>query len=205
MQLWNNTQVRRLKHAPSACGDPGGGGHAPRYPTTNGGARGRGGRRLRCWQQVALVTRCGGGKEGGGYVSRCPLSIYHLPHPANTVASCCRGSTPRTEEGGRLRSRITHRCSRLYECLHSCFLSQSTRVHFLSVFWESAGRVNTVVYLPGYLSVKGHLWPSRASVFPCALFSLRSRPKKVSGIKENRLFLHFSFSLVWLHLCARSL
>lgn len=72
------------------------------------------------------------------------LSIHHLPHPTNTVASCCRGSTPRTEEGGRLRSRITHRCSRLSECLHSCFLSQSTGVYFLCFFWESAERVNTV-------------------------------------------------------------
>lgn len=130
-----------FKHAPSACSDPGDGGHAPGYPPTNGGARGRGGRRLRCWQQVALVTRCGGGR------GVCfPMSSLHSSSSSSHKHR--RELLPRlytrTEEGGRLRSRITHRCSRLAECLHSCFLSQSTRVYFLCFFWESAERVNTV-------------------------------------------------------------
>lgn len=89
-----------------------------------------------CWQQVALVTRCGGGRMFPDVLSLHSSSSSSHKHRAELLPRLEDLPTRREE---RPRSRITYRCSRISEslCLHSCFPFQSTCVYFLS---ESAKR-----------------------------------------------------------------
>lgn len=138
MQLRTNTQVWRLlnTHLPRVAEAT-----PPRRPPTNGGARGRGERRLRCWQQVALVTRCGGGREGGGMFPDVlsPFIIFLIPQTPSRAAAAALRPAPRREEGRGAGSRTGAVTSRVFAQL----LPLPVNSPLLSLFWESAARVNT--------------------------------------------------------------
>lgn len=157
------------------------------------------GRKLHCWQQVALVTRCGGGR-GMFPDILSPFIIFLIPQTScRAVSAAVR---PATEEGGTSQEPDHIQVQQnIRVAVFTQLLPISIKLCLL--FSESAERefIRFRPCLSDRMLIfkrNKHLWLLDGIFLPVRLVH---KPNKCLDSKEKRLF---RFSQDWLHLCSRS-